>query len=159
MLGVPRQIAVHRVGNRSMAIPAVVSRNKRAFGPDETIMLNVVDELMDGPADQRSSEQRKNAHPSRPRCRNGNDRNRHQLSAQEPVVPGPWLSAQRAQSFHLAAVGFPVLPDHRSNDECQNILTAARGCAIAVSGDIAVMNLNVEYRERGIPHERKESAG
>src|SRR5262245_61653400 len=64
MVGVTRQIVMHNIGDRSIAIPAVMRPDQRIFGPYQPIMLHVVDQLVKRAPDQTGEEEDQHAIPA-----------------------------------------------------------------------------------------------
>jgi hypothetical protein len=56
VVGVARQIVMHGIGDRPVAIPAVMRPDRRIFDTHQPIMLHVVDQLVEQAPDHAGEE-------------------------------------------------------------------------------------------------------
>ncbi len=159
MVGVTRQIVMQNIGDRPIAVPAVMRPDRRIFDTHQPIMLHVIDQLVKRAPDQPGEENDQHALPAGEDPGESQDCQRHEMRQDEFVSPGIWGQTLAPQTRRLEARGLRKLLRERARHEsAQAFSTPCRG-GVVIGADLPVMRVDVVDQEGCVAGEAEEEIG
>ena len=159
MVGVTRQIVMQNIGDRSIAVPAVMRPDRRIFDTHQPIMLHVIDQLVKRAPDQPGEENDQHALPAGEDPGESQDCQRHEMRQDEFVSPRIWGQTLAPQTRRLEARGLRKLLRERARHEsAQAFSTPCRG-GVVIGADLPVMRVDVVDQEGCVAGEAEEEIG
>src|SRR5436190_23337263 len=147
VIGMERQIVLHRLAEKVVAFPGVPRLDRRSGYSHQPIVLHVVDGAVQASTEPACNNEADEASIARDRRYHREGGNPVELILQEAIVPGQVRQPFFSQPCLLDSESLPHFSPKAALLEEQHVFSTARRCRIRKSRNVPVMAVEVSRRE------------